>query len=1387
MLRKPQPIILPVKYFIGFCLSLLALYSYGQSKNYKFGRIDMSKGLSHHTVNSILQDSAGFMWFATGSGLNRYDGYSIKVFRNIPDDTTSLLVDDLLKTFEGPEGKLWFLTNSGNVAYNSKTENFNRNTDQLLKKYKVARGLITFMKKDKFGRFWFVHYNQGLFCYDPGRQNTVRLTPNEKDTTGIATLEMSSLAEDKHGNVWVVHQNGVFERINHRTLKVDFRSYALQKRFKSQLLEYYLFADADDDLWIYNHRNFGCFYWDNKKGELARFHIASDRVGLSSNIISSVIQDKQGLIWIGTENGGLNILDKNDFSVQHLLNSEADPKSLSENTVQTLYMDSQGIVWVGSYKNGVSYYHPDIFRFDLYKHEADKAQSLPFNDINALEEDKLGNIWIGTNGGGLIYFDRVQNKFSQHLNKPGTKNALSNNVVVSLCIDHEEALWIGTYYGGLHRYDGNRITRYTHDPQNSKSIGDNSIWDIYEDTDDNLWLGTLRGGLDVFHREKNEFFHYKSGDINSIHTTYVPVVVQDRQGNMWVGTGYGLEVLQKNSGRFVQYLNTRESPGSISNNNIRCIFQDSRGWIWVGTNGGLNLYNTDTNDFTVLGEQNGLAHNSVLAITEDDDHNLWLSTPKNISKLTVSNVEQGGRFVFQNYDESDGLIEGAFHEGVALKCASGELVFGGSGGFNIFDPSKIRTDSTSPPVLLTDFQISNQSVIIGEEVNGKVILPSSIGNMDKIMLGPDHSFFSIEFAALNFFHPEKSKYKYVLQGFSENWVNTTASQRRVTFTNLDPGDYVFKVKATNSDGIWNENETKLYITILPPFWKSNVAFVFYAIVILGALLIGRRLIVVRERLKFSIQTERNSAQKLHELDMMKIKFFTNVSHELRTPLTLIITPLEKLLKNAHTVEEKKQFQVIYRNARRLLNLVNQLLDFKRMEGDEFNLNPSEGDIVQFIRDLVWSFSDLSEKKNIHLSFNTSIGSQETFFDMDKVEKIIFNLLSNAFKFTPEHGYVSVNLDVIMESKSKLLQIRVKDTGIGIPADKKQRVFERFFQDEVPRSMVNQGSGIGLAITQEFVKLHGGSIDLESQVGKGSTFVVKLPIMDIRSEFTDDEIESGIFADELETDENVSVQKDETKPSLMLVEDNEDFRVYLKSNLKSQYTIIEASNGRQGLEKAFSLVPDLIVSDIMMPELNGVELCKKIKEDPRTSHIPVILLTARTAQEQEIEGFHSGANDYITKPFSFEILESRIQNLLNLRSLGHTRFHKHLDIKVSEIEVASVDEKLVRDAVKLVEDNLLNKDFSVEEMSRMLAMSRVHLYKKLYSLTGKTPIEFIRFIRIQRAAQLLIKSDLTVSEVAYQVGFNHPKYFARYFKDFYKMLPSQYVAAHRQSKSEVAKD
>jgi signal transduction histidine kinase/ligand-binding sensor domain-containing protein/DNA-binding response OmpR family regulator len=1359
---------------------LLATYCLpAQTNHYRFTRIDVNQGLSHNQVKTILKDKHGFIWIGTSSGLNRYDGYSMKVFRNIPADTSSIINSDVVELFNFPGGKIWINTWSGSNIYDPASEQFNRNTGRFLRRLRIPNGQINDIKIDSKGNYWFVHASQGIFRYTEHDRQTVALTHRKEDDTTIRTNQISSWAEDPAGNIWVIHSNGVLEKIDPASLKVVYRNDDLNKRFRNETREFTFIADADGDLWLFiPNSNSGVFHFQASEKTWLHFdNSQASKLKLNTDIVRGIVQDNRGLIWVATDHGGINLIDKNDFSVRFILHNKEDEKSLSENSINVLYKDNEDMIWAGTFKNGVSFYHPNINRFQLFRNQRSDPHSLPFNDINCFAEDDKNNLWIGTNGGGLIYFDRAKNKFKQYLNEPGNPNSLSTNVIVSLLMDRNNVLWIGTYFGGLDRFNGQTFTHFKHNPDDPESIADNSIWEIFEDSRGNIWIGTLTQGVDLYDRRKNEFYHYRLGEVNSIHSNYITAFMEDRDGNLWIGTGYGIDFLDRQTGRFTHYLNENNDPSSLSNNSIFWIHEDRRGLIWIATHGGINLFDRRTATFSAFTE--GLPHASVLTLIEDDHSDLWASTPNGISNIHVEyrpGQQDSLSLSFKNYDEADGLQGKQFNDNAAIKTSNGQLLFAGAKGFNLFKPDEIGINRNKPKVIFTDFQIFNESVKIGEEINGKTVLHKSILQTDTIVLDHSDNVFSLEFASLSHFHPEKTQYKYMLQGFNKDWTTTDATQRRVTYTNLDPGDYLFKVKASNNDGVWNEDPAILVFSILPPFWKTKTAFVLYALLFLGALLLARWLILVNERINFRIQQERQEAHRMHELDMMKIKFFTNVSHEFRTPLTLILTPLEKMLKNTGEGEQKNQYQLIHRNARRLLNLVNQLLDFRKMEVEEIKFNPSEGDIVKFVREVFYSFSDLSEKKNIRFTFQSAVQELETLFDQDKVEKILFNLLSNAFKFTPENGSVAVELTIRNEDV-KWLEINVKDSGIGISEDKLEKVFERFFQNDLPSSMVNQGSGIGLSITREFVKIHGGSISVMSEPEKGSCFTVLLPLNEIVHHTVVESVEAAYAADRDTSEELLVAEHRGKKPVLLLVEDNEDFRFYLKDNLKLHYSIIEAKHGKEGLQRALAFLPDLIVSDIMMPEMNGIELCKKIKCDQRTSHIPVILLTARTAEEQKIEGFESGANDYVTKPFNFEILQSRIRNLIAQREAFQKAFHKHIDVRAADVQITSLDEKLIRNAVKVVEDNLGNPDFSVEEFSHQLGMSRVHLYKKLLSLTGKSPLEFIRTIRLQRAAQLLEKSQLTVSEIAYQVGFNNPKYFSKYFKDHFNVLPSAY--AHKK--------
>jgi len=821
--------------------------------------------------------------------------------------------------------------------------------------------------------------------------------------------------------------------------------------------------------------------------------------------------------------------------------------------------------------------------------------------------------------------------------------------------------------------------------------------------------------------------------------------------------------------------------------------------IWIATPGGLSILNPKTNGFTSLTTKNGLPANSVLCTLEDNKGAMWLSTSNGLSRVTLTPIAGTFNFRFENFDETDGLQGREFNINSALKTRRGELIFGGGDGFNLFDPANIEPVINKLHLVFTDFQLFNKTVSANEAINGHVVLTKAITETHQVTLNYSENIFSIAFAALDFFDPGKVKYQYMLEGFDKGWVNVDNRTRKASYTNLNEGDYVFKVRAFNSNGKANPDYIFLKVKVLPPFWKSTFAYVTYLALFIGALLFIRHRGIQKirrqytaekekEEAKLLIEQERQEVKRMQELDQLKIKFLTNVSHEFRTPISLIMAPVDKMLTRADH-EQQQQLNMIGKNARRLLNLVNQLLDFRKMEVQELKLHSKPGDIVKFINEISLSFTDIAEEKQIGFIFETTVDSLLTNFDHDKIERILFNLISNAFKFTPAGGHISVLLNAAKNSQvsdAVLLEIKVIDTGIGIPFEKQDKIFERFFQHDVPESMINQGSGIGLAITREFVKMHGGEIMVESELDHGSCFIIKLPLAILEDPDTVSSLSNG--AEREKPDDSVNEikvipkqQHASKKPVILLVEDNDDFRFYLKDNLKDIFFLIEASNGNDGWQRALSQHPDIIVSDISMPGMSGIELCKKLKNDKRTSHIPVLLLTAQIGESEQLKGLEIGANDYMTKPFNFEILRSKIKNVLILQETYKRTYKKQMDVQLQELPLQNEDEKLLRSIVEYIELNIQNDSLSVEELSRQMNMSRGSLYSKVLMLAGKSPIEFIRSIRLKKAVYLLENSQMTISQICYEVGFNTPKYFTKLFKEEYNTLPSAFIASIRQKK------
>ena len=1363
-----------IRWFVFVSLLLACFCGICQVKDFPFAGLDIQAGLSDNHVNAIFKDSRGYLWFGTWSGLNRYDGYSFKVFRHDDGDPASLSDGNVLHIFEGPEDKLYIATTGGINIYDPLTERFIPGMDSFLQARHLPRyGLVRIVHR-KDDRYYFIYSDSGILRYDPGRGG-VRVRPVRRGG-GPAGGGIVDAALDTSGGLWLTYDNHLLERIDLAGNKVVMSTDILQRKGSVIPYGYKLFIDSRDKLWLFQAGSLsGLWEFDQHTGELTHFSQDSGKARLSSDIVNDVTEDDKGLIWIGTDQGGLDLLDRAKLTVRCLQHSDEE-RSIAENVITTLYKDNTGTIWLGTFKNGISYYQRNMLRFPLYKRQPGQPASLPYNDVNCFAEDGKRNIWIGTNGGGLIYFDRVKNTFTRCRHDERDPNSLSRDVVVSLAIGHDGRLWIGTYQGGLDCYDGRKFIHYRHRDADPSSLSDDRIFALKEDANDDLWVGTMASGLDRLDKTSGKFFHSNVSEPYSLHSNYISSLVQDSAGNLWVGTLFGINVLVRSTGKYRYFTSENDR---LSDNMVHGMMCDHNGNMWVATRQGLNVMAPGQDTFQVFHVKDGLPSNTIQSILEDRDHYLWVSTSGGISKIAVSEDRGRCRIKCMNFDEYDGLQGREFNEYAALRTREGELLFGGANGFNLFRPELIGRDEHVPPVVLTGLELYNK----------EVPLPSSLLTARKLVLSYDENNFTLEFAALGYINARKNQYRYQLSGFDKDWIGTDGRNRRATYTNIDPGDYDFRVVASNSDGVWNDKGITIRIVVKPPFWKTGIAYFVYVLIILSALYAGRMQIIRRAKARFALAEERREAMRVHELDRMKIKFFTNLSHEFRTPLSLILSPVDKLIRELNDAGRRQLAMTIERNAKRLLHLVNQLLDLRKMEVNELKLNIHRGDIAAFIRATVDSFTDLADERSIDLTYETQLEHLPALFDKDKIERIIFNLLSNAFKFTSTGGSVDVRLTVAArDEKGVLLELKVKDSGIGIAADLQGKIFESFFQGESPGHIRNQGTGIGLAITREFVEMHGGSIRVDSVPDKGSCFTVLLPVtvlpessLDLPSPVVQEDGESTAKAGELPVQPLLPSAGGERRFKILLVEDDDDFRFYLKDNLAALFIILEAVNGREGWQKALAEQPDLVVSDVNMPLMDGLELSRKIKGDERVRHIPIILLTALSGEQDQLRALGLGVNDYISKPFNVEILISRIRNLLEFRGAVEEIFKKRIHIEPGEVEAGpeETEEDFIRQAVEVLEKNIANADFSVDEWSRELGMSRTTLYKRILSATGSTPIGFIRNFRMKRAAQLLEKTRHNVAEVAYMVGFNNPKYFARYFKEVYGKLPSAYQAEWRK--------
>lgn len=1349
------------------------------SQSFDFSHLDNNDGLSNNQVECIFKDSRGFIWFGTNQGLNRYDGQNFKIYKHNRKDPTSIPFDRVTGIQEDAEGRLWLqVVGKSYIVYDFKTENFIQNIDSLV----IKMGLPpspSIIEIDNNKNFYIYYSHKGIYKYNVETGKYVIYNQSKQGQT----LSVGEIIDLKISNqyIWVLLQDGLIERYNEKTQLADIRNTFFRDNSQNSTIEKSLFVDADNDVWIYPAvADKGGAYYDTKINKWVLLNKDSE-IALSSNFFRCIDQDKEGRIWIGTDHGGVNLLDKSQKKITVLRSDMYNNNSIRQNSIISVFCDNEGIVWVGTYKKGVSYYHPNIFKFKQSPLFYRLKEDYNTFDCNSLFKDNNNNLWIGTNGKGLIKYNEDEGSIETFNYNAKNPHSLSGDIVTSLLEDHSKTLWIGTFLGGLNSFDGNKFTRYQINETDSSSISGKSIYGLAEDKDNNLWVATLGGGMNKLNKDRNSFTKYTTLNTKDLYSNYILSVYTDIQKNIYLSTDRGVNIIDNKTNTITPYFKGNVQQDSLTNIAANNILVDSRNLTWIATDNGLNIHNPSTNKFTYITTEQGLSNNEVVSLIEDNNNNIWAGTRNGLVCINCKYSNNILNYSITYFDVKDGLPSSICNQNAIFKDKNGIIYVGTTNGYVSFDPNNITFNQYIPKPRFTELLIANQTIKPDKEYNGRVIINKSITYLDEITLNYKETNFTLYFSAFSYLHPDKNHYKYMLEGLDTDWTEVKNGVGMASYSNLNSGTYKLIIYAGNNDGIWNDTPLIMKIIVTPPFWFTWWAFFIYFIIFIIALRFFIIYKLNKQKYEFKQAQKIMEADKIHEVDELKFRFFTNISHEFKTPITLILTPIEKLLKESHTEENKMLLTIIRKNAQSLLNMVNEILDFRKLDLNKMNLSVSSGDIIPMVKDICQSFSSLAADKSIKFTFTTYLKELQMDFDPEKMSKILINLISNAFKYT-EKGHIDVSIGIVEEVQREAVRqlcIKISDTGIGIEDKYKEKIFDRFFRIEQSQKNNQSGTGVGLHLVNEYVKLHNGIISVESSIDKGSIFTVLIPID--TSNYKESKSQNIIYSGSADISEipqvegNISsaLNEDTNLPLLLIVDDNEDFRDFIKSLFIQSYRIITASDGEEASQVILDQLPDIILCDVMMPKMDGYELCRIVKRDIRTSHIPIILLTAKSSEENQYSGIEAGADDYISKPFNIDMLTLKISKIIERQKRNQHNFKKKIEITPSEIEIMTMDEKFVKKAISIVEKNIGNADFLVEDLCREMAMSRVYFYKKILALTDKSPSEFIRFIRLKRAANLLEKSQLFVNEVAFQVGFNDPKYFRKYFKEEFGVTPNEY--------------
>lgn len=1324
------------------------------ANNPHLGYLGIEHGLSNNAVTAIYQDHYGFMWFGTYEGLNRYDGYNFKVFKNRLKDSSSLANNWIVAIHEDSKKNLWVGTKKGISVYNAINGKF---TSVYFKspsrsKLKMLSSSVNDLEADVNGDMLIATGGSGLLIAHEDGKNATQISYRNGGRI-LYDFHAQDIEIDKNREVWVFIQGEGLAKYDREAKHLKLVTGFIEDAKC-------ILADGEDNIWIGNES--GLYRYNIKNRSVKELH--EGKGALSSNFIHKLSLDSKGRIWVSTDGGGVTIVNNKSGKIDYLVPGHATG-TLKSGAVDAVFEDRDNRIWIGTLRGGINILDTRKNVFTTVSNVPFNRNSLINNFILSFCEDSKGDLWIGTDGAGLSYWDRDKNLFQNYSHVYGDPTSLTNNNVSRIVKDSKDGIWIATYGGGINKYNPSTNSFISYPCFNTDfNYADRNVWSLFEDKNKNIWAGTCsNGGFYRLNRKEDRFDLFDSA-IKDVIT-----IAQDKSGALWAGTFDKLIRIDVKSKKHKTF---------EIGHSVRAIFEDKKGRFWIGTEGGgLLLFNRGKGTFSTLSEQDGLPSNSVLNILEDDAGNLWLSTFKGLSLMNPETQK------FKNFYESDGLQSNQFNYNAALKLSSGEFLFGGIKGFNIFHPKDIKPYTSVPPIFITGLRINNLPYESDNSIKDK----ESIYTLQTLTLPYDKAVISVDFAALDYSGAQKISYSYFLEGWDNDWISAGKS-RTANYSKLREGTYLLKIKSTSAEGAWVNNEKVLQIIVLPPWWRSWLAYVFY----LTCIVVSIRLYVIYQRrqvsLKHQVQMANLMMEQEKDLNEKKLSFFTHISHEFRTPLTLIISPIEEFLNIKNSQIDSKELIVVYRNARRLLSLVDQLLHFRKSDADE--LKVTKFNLVTFCKEVYLCFIQQAKIKELNFEFKCDREEIEMYADKEKIEIALFNLISNAFKYTPQHGTITFTL---LEEQS-VVKLIVSDTGTGISEEAGSRLFDKFYQASDKDSNNKAGFGIGLYLVKKFVEVHSGSITYQSKKGEGTEFVMEMlkgkrhfdPAI-VSESFS----ETPVFIEELVEDfvsEVMHVPDDDhvydaeivsEKPSMLIIDDNDEIRNYVRRIFQSSYNIYQANSGEKGYDLVLKHAPDIIITDVVMGGISGVELCLKIKEDPSLSHIPVILLTSSSSAEIKLKGIEGGADDYITKPFNKDILIARVSNLLKSKSNLQRFFYNHITLQSDNSKVSLEYKEFLERCISITESHLDDPNFNIQILADEVGLSHSALYKRVKSISGRSVSEFIRFIRLRKAAGLFINSDCNVNECAMESGFNDIKYFREQFTKLFGMKPSEYIKKYRK--------